>query len=120
MGYGKGGCTSQSDYEEESYAEYSYKQQREEEIDEEDKRILKELGSLRKEAKIKDAEIRRLKLRVNALIAEISTLKRKSLTDDQIFDVLCSKGMLGSHSQNTDPQFLDIARAIEQAHGIKT
>jgi len=116
MGYGTGGCTSQSDYPEETYDEYRYKQKLEEEKDKE----YEELRRLRKEAAIKDAEILELKLRVNVLIAKINTSKRKPLTDDQIFDVLCSKGMLGSHGQNTDPLFLDIARAIEQSHCITT
>jgi hypothetical protein len=70
--------------------------------------------------KEKDKEIKRLKLKVNNLIAQINSLERKALTDDEIFDALCEKGMLGSQGQYPDPQFLDIARVIEQRHGIKT
>ncbi len=73
MGYGTGGCTSQSDYEDESYEEYRHKQK----MEEEKSREREELYKLTKEAVIKDAEIRRLKLRVNSLITEVNILKKQ-------------------------------------------
>ena len=114
MGYGSGGCTygavEDSNNVETDSTDHFY---------EKTVKQSSEIKLLNEQSQVKDKEILRLKLKVNDLIKQINDLKKTPLSDDRIFDVLCEKGMLGAVGQNTYPFFLDIARAVEQAHGIK-
>ncbi len=104
MGYGSGGCTYGSDNNEPYYSSND---------DVDDGNYFYD------KCNEQSAEIIKLKNIINDLKSHISKLTKHPLTEEQIYDALCKKGMLGSQGQYTDPYFIDIARVIEQAHGIK-